>query len=76
MKKEIGICSLRDQGVAGMVEDILRQSGIHPRPLNTAAHFSVGGAAQSYDLWVPEEEEDAAREILTAAGYQNDLVSR
>jgi len=70
---ETKLCSFRDQAVAGMIEDILRQSGIHVRPLATAGHAFVAGADQWYDQWVPTEEETRAREIFTASGYQGTL---
>ena len=67
------LCSLRDQAVAGMIEDLLHQSGLHPRPLDTAGPV-LAVAGQWYDLWVPEEEEEQATEVLTSKGYQQALV--
>ena len=66
------LCSLRDQVVAGMIEDLLRQSGLHPRPLGISGTGFLAG--EWYDLWVPEEEEEKAIEVLTAKGYQKSLV--
>ena len=73
---EARLCSFRDEGMAGMVEDLLRQQGLHPRPLATAGRVSLGGVAQWYDLWVPEEEEQSAREFLAATGHQDALVRK
>jgi hypothetical protein len=70
------ICSFRDQAVVGMVEDILRKRGIHPRPVNTSGHVFVAGAGQTYDVWVPAEEEDEARQVLAAEGYEADLTKK
>ncbi len=71
---EIRLCIFREQSVAGLVEDFLRQNGLHPRPLNTSGHISMAGAGQWYDLWVPKEEKEKAREVLSAAGYQESLA--
>lgn len=59
-----------------MVEDILLKAGLHPRPINTSGHVFVAGAAQTYDLWIPTDEEEDARELLTAAGYGDDLKKK
>ncbi len=74
MDKKIG--SFRDQAVAGMVEDILRQHGIHPRPVNASGHILIAGAAQFFDIWVPADEENDAREFLVSAGYGADVTEK
>ena len=70
------LCSIRDQALAEMIEDILLQEGLHPVPLGAAGHVSLAGGDNSYDLWVPEEEEENARELLAATGYQDALVRK
>ena len=72
---ESRLCACRNQAIAAMIEDLLRSNGIHPRPLDISAHISVAGASQWYDLWVPAEEEDRARDILTASGHGEFLAS-
>jgi hypothetical protein len=67
------ISSIRDQAVAGMIEELLRESGLHPVPSNTSAHVSVAGAEQWYDIRVPKDEESKAREIIKSAGYESTL---
>ena len=68
------IASFRDQVIAGMIAELLRQNGFHPRPIDFASHISVAGAGQSYDLWLPEEEELHAQRIIQDSGYGNSLA--
>jgi len=70
---EVKLGSFRDQGIAGMMEQILLNRGLHPRPLNIASHVFLAGAGQWYDLWIPKEEDKIAREIIIEAGYENAL---
>jgi len=70
------LCSFREQAVAGLVEDCLRQQGFHPRPLDTSGLVAVAGAGHWYHLWVPEEEEENAREFLSTYGYTDALIDK
>ena len=72
---EIRLCSFRDQVVAGMMEHLLLNHGLHPRPLNIASHVSLAGAGLWYDIWIPKEEDMIARKIIIEAGYENALQS-
>jgi hypothetical protein len=49
---------------AEMLRAMLRQEGLHPLELGTAAHFSLAGAEIEYPIQVPTAETVAAREIL------------
>ena len=49
---------------ADLLSAMLRQEGLHPLELGTAAHFSLAGADIEYPIQVPAAETAAAREIL------------
>ncbi len=49
---------------ADMLSAVLRQEGLHPLELGTAAHFSLAGAEIEYPIQVPTAEMVAARKIL------------
>jgi hypothetical protein len=49
---------------ADMLSAMLRQEGLHPLELSTAAHFSLAGAEIEYPIQVPTPETAMAREIL------------
>jgi hypothetical protein len=67
------ICSFQNQAIACMVESMLRDGGFHPEPLALSGHVSVAGVGQWYNLRVPIEEEDGAREFLSDTGYEKAL---
>jgi hypothetical protein len=49
---------------AELLMSALRYEELHPLELNTAGHFSLAGADISYQIQVPSEEAEKAREIL------------
>jgi hypothetical protein len=49
---------------ADLLMSALRCEDLHPLELNTFGHFSLAGADISYQIQVPSEEAEKAREIL------------
>jgi hypothetical protein len=43
----------------------LRNAGFHPLDLDTAGHFSIGGADIAFKVRVPTEELESARAFLS-----------
>lgn len=70
---EVRLGSFRELYVAEMMEHLLRDHGLHPRPVNASGHVFLAGAGQWYDLWIPKEEDKIAREIIIEAGHENAL---
>jgi hypothetical protein len=76
MRMERRLCSARALPVAEMMHQLLVSRGLHPRPIDASAHVSVAGAEQWHDLWIPVEEEEDARQILTDGGYGDALTRK
>jgi hypothetical protein len=70
------LCSIREQPIAGMIENVLRGYGFHPRPLPITGNIAFAGTNLWYDIWVPEEEAENAREIVVQLGYSEALAGK
>jgi hypothetical protein len=73
---EIRIASFRDQVSAGMIHEILTSRGMHPRPLDTASHISIAGADLWYHIYVPKEEAEKAKKVLTEFVDEKNFVKQ
>jgi hypothetical protein len=49
---------------ADLLMSALRCEDLHPLELNTFGHFSLAGTDISYEIRVPSEEAEKAREVL------------
>ena len=56
--------SSRTEAEAQMLIASMRSAGLHPLDLATASHFSLAGAETEFQIEVPTEELNAARELL------------
>jgi hypothetical protein len=56
--------SARTEVEANMLIAFMRSAGLHPLDLNTSSNFSLAGADIEFEIVVPTEELNEARELL------------
>ena len=61
----------KDIGETGLIISLLKENGYHPLDLQTAPHVSLAGADILYYVQIPDNEFEAAKDLLKNQGYKN-----